>query len=115
MTHDVYLLPWADLYEVLDELCQDVVKPFPTFREDKLQNSCGNKGDVQLVGLGPGNQHIDHIMGDIEERDQRKDVETRGPRAVVDLGWQWQQLAFYLFSKARGSYHQDSRESGSIP
>jgi hypothetical protein len=93
MSHvdDVHLLPWADLYEILDKLCQDVVKPFPTLREDKLQNSCGNKGDVQLVGLGPGNQQIDHILGDIEERDQRKDVEKRGPRVVVDLEWRWRE------------------------
>jgi hypothetical protein len=91
MSHidDVHLLPWDDLYEVLNELCQDVVKPFPTIREDKLQNSCNNKGDVQLIGLEPGNQQIDHILGDIEEREQRKDVEKRGPRDVVDLGSRW--------------------------
>jgi hypothetical protein len=45
MSHvdDVHLLPWADLYEVLDELRQDVVKPFPTLREDKLHNSVATK------------------------------------------------------------------------
>jgi hypothetical protein len=117
MSHvdDVHLLPAHDLYEVLDELCQDVVKPFPTLQEDKLQNSCSNKGDVQLIGLGPGNQQIDHILGDIEELDQRKDVEKRGPRAVVDFGWQWRQLAVFLFSKSPGILPPALSRIGPIP